>query len=891
MVDFVEQATLSVRDRSTKTLRLINREIKKLRSEARRLDGLRVDLRGTNKAINDVDRLNAAIRKIPRSKTSSIAAKVTGLAAARKQLDSVSRTRKATVEARATRVGLVKRQLDRLATSRVATVQASLGAAAFSPTPQPRGPRVTQRPSATSFGDGVRSAFNPAQIGRDMARTFSLGVSQELLQAARATIRSAGTGVADFDDAIARVKIAGRTDEELDFIKAQAKQLSSQFQAVTEAQIISASGDVTGRFGDLSDPEQQALATQALTRIAQNTQIIDQALGNRATGGAENQARLVETAIQQLGATGDAERSEAISQAVLKAIIASGGDLTASDVKRTLQQLPAGRSAITPETLTQVLLVRDEGGRRSTGNFDQLLSDLTRGNLNDADKATQLAAAEKYGLEVRGEDGNSKLFNDLANDFLGTVARDIVPLLRANGIEISRDNVGEIRAFFDNELGLSKQGGITFITDAAVNLEESLAEYNRALQTRPEVALEELTLRQELASINAQFKNVAATALEPLLPTVKGGLDVISDTLSGLAAGEEVGAAQLATATAAAVPLALAAGLQATMDPATRPLGLAGIALSGSATSLSAAAAALTGAAAVNGAANLGRGRAAGRTGRAAGLLGGLARLLGSGAAVGVAAAVTPTQLNGDETTESVKRANEQFEALGSNVAQFISDSETRAANLRTQGFDDRADEVLATARDVMQRSQAGEDIGQLPSYEDALARDRQFTANIERLLQNATAENAVMAQPVIAPGSELQPEAYQPGGERFGSIAPASAEQVDHITSLLERNDANRAPIVEPSFDNAVALMGLVPNELEMAFGEGRQMLLEVPNELMNVAATMGPMIGQALLAIAPQMGQAIGAAAGDAIGVLQTTSAPPSQEASLNTGGTVLE
>lgn len=847
MANFVEQAVLRVNDQSTKTLRKINSEIKKLRIEARKLDGMPIGFRNARRAVQEVERISRAINKIPKAKTATVNVRTTGVPAARQQIDRVARNRTATVAARPTNVGAANAALNRVARNRTAIITPRVvGAGGAGGGRGPAGGTIPPRGDG-SVGDGIRQGLNPQQIGRDMARGFTFSIQGELYQVTRAIVRTIATAPVNLDDALARASISGRDAGEIAFLRRVAEAGSAQFQAATEADIIANSGEVIGRFGDLNDPLQQEAAEKAILRLARNIQILDQALPNGGTGGAGNQARLVETAIQQLGATNDAERAQQISRAVLQAIIASGGDLQASDVKRTLQQLPTGRSAISDDTLLQALLIRDEGGRRSTGNFDQLLSDFIRGNLNAGDKGRQLNFRSATGLSARNADGSSDLFTAFGRDFLGTVEREIAPLLAQAGIEIERENAGQIRAFLDNELGLSKQGGITFLTDALVNLTEAQAEFDRARRTTPEVAIESPTIRQELRAVAAQFENVAASGLEPLIPSVKAGLDTISDTLNSLQAGEDLSAAQIATASAAAIPVAFGAALQGFADPATRPLATAGLALTGSAAQLTAAAGALGAAAAIS---------AAGGGGRGGGRLFRSARALGVGAvgtslaflrsvpAVAAAAAFAPTAAADGTVSDADREFGEKFARVPDEIKQALNDFSTRQAELRRDGFDSLANDLSEKAAALVGRIQAGDNLSGL---------------SLPTLSQGRTTDAIARANRVAG------------------------------------QSRAVAATLPQRSLPEQLQVAAQLPSELERVFGNSNDEMSISVGELEKISGEFGPAAAAAILAAGPEIGAAIGTEIRNRIGEVNVNvNQRPTQDRPtprLRTGGTSLE
>jgi len=838
MVDFVETATLRVNDQSTRKLRLIRREVRNLRREAQGLRNIRLRFDGLSRATKQARDLNAALRALPRSKTVRVNAAIQNLNGARTSLNTLARTREARINVVVAGAGAARTTLNRL------------GAAAFAPVVPPVGPRGPVQPRVPTTGQSARGnqflngfagAFRdqlqPERMGQVMARGFTYSIQNELFQVMRRVVGAAASAPVDLDSARARVRIAGRSEEELVIAERLADALNNEFQTVSTAEILANSGEVLGRVGSLLDPTNFEAASIAMRRLTESTQILRSALPAERRADAPNQARLVEAAIQQVGATEDPEFAALIRNAVLQASIASGGDLTPADVKRALQQLPDARAGIGANTLLTMLLGRDEQGRRGTGNLNQMFSDLLRGNLNEADLETQLAQG------LRNADGTSDAFAALQNDVLQGVQDEIIPRLQALGVETDFSNLtrgteefseatARLRAALDNELGFSKQGGISALTELITNLDQNLAERNRAQQTDLDFAANNLTVRQELNAVDAQFRDVAAQALDPLVPIMKTSLDAISDTFSAISSGDGASAAQITTAGIAALPLAIGAGLEASLNSETRSLGLAGVALAGSAGALSGAAAALTGAAAAQGATAAAGGGRRGLLGRAGAFALGALRnpyLLAAGAGA----------IGGRELS------NFTFEA-GGGAEQARADHAERLASDAML-----AEELIRT--------------GQIVRHLDGTYRNAEgtFGQTITRGMVEHLESRAADGRGVTA----LE-------GPEAGAAIPRALDTAGNLAVALE-SDRN----------TALALFGEESSQLEQALNTQGPVIGAQPEEFLTAAEQAGPLIGAALLAVAPQIGATIGQTASALIGNNAQSAPAPSL------GETVLE
>lgn len=109
MSSFVEQATLTVKDKSTKPIRRIAKEIKELHREARKLEKINIRFTGTRRAESDLRSLTRELAKV-KSKRFTVSVN-TGKA--QSQLMALTKSMQAKVYAQAN-IGAALGQFDRL---------------------------------------------------------------------------------------------------------------------------------------------------------------------------------------------------------------------------------------------------------------------------------------------------------------------------------------------------------------------------------------------------------------------------------------------------------------------------------------------------------------------------------------------------------------------------------------------------------------------------------------------------------------------------------------------------------------------------------------------------------------------------------------------------------
>lgn len=880
MATYVEQAVLRVQDKATRPVKKLNRELKSLRDTADRLSRTRISFGGLLQTINDVERLRTKLRQLNDKR---VRLTFTGIAQAKADLRGVEElvnkikgTRRIAFDAKGPTSALAQVREFRnivnalaarktlslrittpgvtLAISKLKQVRELLKdvqAGATVPVRAPGRPRVTppgasaaadgNRQSSTSFADGVRSALRPAQMGRDMARGFAFGIRGELFQLGRQVALSAGGAPLRREDAEKRLAVQGRSDSEIAFVASLAEGLSEGSQ-VTAADLIGNSGDFLGRINDITTEAGQRVATTVLARFAKNAQILTSALGVTSREAAE-QARIIETNLQQLGVSSDPEQSAALSEAIIKSIVASGGDVTASMMKRMLQQLSSARIGASPATLQQFALSLDEEGRRGTGEFRQLFTDLFRSTLSD--KATEKQA--EFGIRNADGSANAEMMQAFSDNFLQNFVAKISNKLEALGIDVTDSTA--VTTALSNQLGFVKEGGIATLTRSIVNFDDAMAEFNRAQKVTPNVALdpERQTTTDQARKVATQFQNLAADVLGPITKNlIEPALDALQESLGKIAQGEG-GVTDFTTALAGVIPVGVGAAVSALAEAESAPLAAASLGLLGSSAALDASAAALTAAAVAQGAG----GAVDGADGRGRGRRGGNRRGLASRAGAAATAAAG-----------TVSKASAPVARVVAPVALPV-----------------------AVAVEVLRPSELGDGTvtGQSSAVQEArelVELNTEIVKGLQHELKFLTAKMSLGAAQPGNPHAQLTPQELANMAE-VKSKLPAAIKR-------LEESEANLDEL------SIAAREGLETGSMSLqdAFDVGTTSLTEASGHLGIVGDLIGPSIVTALEQNAGQIGNQIGNAAAQriqnaniGIRVQQQRAAPPLP--TLDTGG----
>ncbi|MGO6665751.1 hypothetical protein [Rhizobium ruizarguesonis] len=587
---FVEQATLSIDDKASKQVRSLNKDISNLIRNAKRLNGLKFDVGGIKQAQSQVRSLAKSINSLPKSKTVNVT------------VNQTTRNR-----ATGPAVG--------------------------------RGGRVPPPPVLPpSSGPGTRGGVRGNMLlgfgndstlqtaGRIIARAFTATIGFDLRRLVDMTGKSAGQGVVAVDTARLNAFVAGIKD--IEGFEASARSAALSTSGVSAGDIMAALTEQVSNLqvqlesGKIDIGQYNKQLEFLTTTTARTTQAFGTIRGSFETGA--NDVRQIFRSLPLTNAGLDTDKQGAFIKAVSNAIAASGGDLTGDEVRRTLQQLGTTvAQSLSPEGLARVLLIRDEGGRQSTGEVRTAIQDLIRGNLNKADKASQIAAG------LRSRDGTTRFgAADLA-DPVAFAEKEILPRVKASGID-PQDSI-KVSSFIDEVLGFTTSGSRALV-GFVKSVEQNRVELERFRGTDIGRANNNETLVTSFKEIETSFQDAISKNSDGIVSALKFG----SAGLSGLI--DNVGSGKLPSPTdlAGFAAVGVASALQSALDPTTRPLALAALALDGSAAALTASAAVLSGAGIAAGIAGAGGLGATGGIARGTAAIAGLAST--GGVLAGIAA-------------------------------------------------------------------------------------------------------------------------------------------------------------------------------------------------------------------------------------------------------------
>lgn len=685
-----------------------------------------------------------------------------------------------------------------------------------------------QLPSGAGYGRqiaaGLRAAFNPLNAGQTIGRGFLAAVGGNLQGMVRDAARSGGRGIITADDANALA--AGSGVQNVQQFAAIASQSSGRFKGTSAGEIQAAATEQVASLsnqlakGAITASEYADQVQKVTDRIARNAQIFA-TMGQTQEQAAES-ARQMEKSLVILGTgTGQSKKSvDEFNNAILQAQIGVGGDIGGNEIKRLLQQLGSGvNNFLSPTGVQNAIIARDEGGARSTAEIRQFIQGLTR--INKTEKA--LTAQREAGIRT-ADDTTAFTAAELA-DPVATVLDQMIPRLEKLGVNL--DDATQVNAALQRSLGLTTSEA-NFPTAQVVNRDALRAERERIQRVSPQTLAEQQTLRVELADVEAQFQNVAASFTKAMLPAVKGSLDLVS---SGLESVSKDGPTptNVAALSAGAIGVGLTSGIKAMLDPATAPLGAAGLSLTASAAALSGSAAALTASAAAGGIAG-----AAGDAAKGGGIV---KRLLGLLAVAGVATA-------------------------GAKAAITPEADLARENRIGPGGVDDLIRWLAGATKTAEQKLQEG---GEMRGDRENVAEVAAAAAVQAALKMDMGAARVANADAMAAatPSKPIPVTVTDTGMP--GAATPAASP----LTSP-EATIAGVQPIVEaPNRMGEVFMTGM--DRFAMTFGTGEQQLQQglIAGGVQAAASLTGagPTVGAAIAAQMTAVGPAIGAAIASAI------------------------
>lgn len=860
MPDFVEQATLRVKDQATKPIRKINGELTKLlkqmekvEKQGKALSRLHINFTGISGAINDVNRLLSTMRQV-KSKNVNLRARVSNPKTIRNELNTLARTREAKIRATAANVKATRTLLNNLSRNRTVSINTRMNGVGLTPG---AGMTGTVRVDTAGLRSALRASW--AELGHEIRMAVVEGFRR---------------GAASQDVASTRLQLQDLAPAQARQVNALGGNLAAEFTAFTR-------GEIQGALSELipvvrGDQEALNLISREVLRMAQ----LQVALGSSAEQ-AIDQAFLFAKAGESAGRFTDADGNidkEGVDQffdLLTKGMIEFGREIDANLVRTLTKSLRASRFGLDERGFLTSLLVAEEQGSTAGVGINQLIKQLSGERI----QKRQLAELIRLGLvgqkEVKTGTQGGKVVTEvvaagavdedlLRSNIQGWVLENIIPVMEregfdpANAVDASRfaGSITSDRTATDALVNaILRAQEIRDTVDRALAKDTSDARVDDILATSFLLQLEEV--RGQFSSVLGEVARSMETVLLPALNVVSDGLQGLASFLSGPdGEGDPLRTGAVAAGGVATTGAALFGGKK--LLDLFNPLNKSAVALNGSAAQLNAAATALQRAAGAQGAAGLGQGTGRGKGGAGRpnlGLGGGRALLTGVGA-LGLAtmdSSPEAAEVRSDAIEKGVRSA---FESIGlGDFAKWMNDRRAENEQLAREGEVGWLTRVLNSA--AGQPLPAADPV--LVAAKEQAAMDAETSARIDRLLGVIERNADRIASPDNSEKADL-------------NLLKQQSNLAAQILALGGEQDA----IVE-----ALTSEGVSSEMLRQAFEQGAEGLSAVFPELLTAADEFGPRAGEGLLAIAPQMGQAMGEAAAAALANTQLSIRPNRSDA----------
>jgi len=498
MGSFTESATLELVDKSSGKIKKVNAELKQLLKTATQLEKV-TSGRGSSRtplvSSRNLQTIKALIREAEsaRHTVSTIGARVdnSGLRQTLHLVQQISR------EARSARQSMSG--FGRGGTGRPAASQAPVAA-------------VNRRASA------VNSSFlRLASTASKLSAIFAA------FNAGRAVVGEAGRATISSEDAATRVRQAGFSETETAEFVRLSREVQGKYPQIPAAEILNASVE------QLSALKIAGKSTEdyriAMERVAKNSQLL--AVTYKDAGKGAEQARQSERFSQILGQDIDDTQIRKVQEAAMRAIVASGGEMTMEEAVRSIQQLgPTIAKSMGQQALTDLLLTRDEGGRASTAEWRTAIQDLMRDSLASEDKKAMAA----LGLRRKGGGASSEVVKAASENLLDFTRDTIQPLLEKAGLKDATS--AEIGAWLDEFAGFTTSGARA-LADAAVSLRDGEVQRQREAARRanldPNIGAR--TFRGATQTLVSSFDTAMARNLDKFGPIFAEGAKPVQEAI------------------------------------------------------------------------------------------------------------------------------------------------------------------------------------------------------------------------------------------------------------------------------------------------------------------------------------------------------------------------
>lgn len=448
MANFVESATLIVRDESTAKLRKINKEIRDLLRAAKSLKSksinLKVSISGGTAAMAQLSKIKSA----PNTKTVKVKVSTSGFANANAQLQKINKTsasKKVTVKVGSQGIAQVATALQRLI-----ALKKRVGASVNVPVTGGggRGPP----PSLTSNGSGV---FGNSSVLKDII------IAKAIFTVGTAIINGVREGYTDQQIAAASIR-AQQLDPETksasqkatdEILLGQSKKgTGSAFSRADIENLLAENIPVTLSADGKPDIDAAKRITEQLLRLAE-TQIamgispkdaLAQSVDFSKAGESSGNFTSPET-----GAF-DPKRMMKFFETLQKIAPQIGKEFTGSFVRQAVKYLRASKYGMTPEALMGVMMMNEETGSTASVGYNQALKQLMGGGTKKGQ-----AELERLGLittkevdvgSVGGKKTKERVIDGTIDDELlrsnafEWVNKNLIPAMIKDGLDPNKAN-------------------------------------------------------------------------------------------------------------------------------------------------------------------------------------------------------------------------------------------------------------------------------------------------------------------------------------------------------------------------------------------------------------------------------------------------------------------
>jgi len=535
MANFVESATLKIIDQASPKLARINSQLDKLAS---RKITISIDYRQAQRAAQVLKGLNTKVDESFKIHTKA-AQKLAAIdrATARQRADDQIRVanahaqNKQAIQAQAAqaRLAAIQARAQAQAATQAAQAQTRLNAASASPRTQAATTRTQARASVSSpvanllpsshrlLTHGIGGVGSGFGFGNVVAAGLT---GAALYQIGRYIATNTLKGVTDTSDVRAQLIQSGLTPQQTQARLNEAMAISRTpgLRSISGAQLAEASLEIANQALTARDASEQMKA------LARNAVILGTTFKDTEKGAQE--ARQLGRALNLMGKSLDPVQTKLFGDEAMRAIIAGGGDVTAGDFRRAMQQLKAEGLNLSPQAVGDVISIRDEGGRSVTADMRMFMNELTRTNLNKKDRALQTEAGFR--------DSSGRAITDVVTPFkqdpVSAVLSKFMPKLLKAGVDL--DNSTEVIAGLQ-KMGLGAQAS-TFPARVITQRDQVMADRLARMRVDLDASLdpEKQSLRTKTASFTAQLQNQMSDVGSPVAQRAGKALDTLTNSLA-----------------------------------------------------------------------------------------------------------------------------------------------------------------------------------------------------------------------------------------------------------------------------------------------------------------------------------------------------------------------